>query len=277
MKKADKLSLKDKVSLITGGTSGIGLAIAETFIEHGSDVIIVARNKQKGETVSSRLNRPKARCMFIQCDTGSHTQVESACKKVLGKFKKVDILVLNAGTEFTEKINEIKTEHWQRVMDVNLSGPFYFIRHLIDPMIEQKKGNIIIISSTANLTGAGGGMHYTASKAGLKGIVSRINYELLCEGIRANLISPGVVSTPMLRKKYPNTPKINCILESQIPCGRIGTTQDVANLALFLASDLSEYICGQDIFIDGGRTLHRRPKGSLVSSSYDKEKAKKRP
>ncbi|MGM0366893.1 MAG: SDR family NAD(P)-dependent oxidoreductase [Actinomycetota bacterium] len=272
MDRTDILSLKGKVSLITGGSSGIGLAIAETYIKHGSDVVIVARNKERGEKISKSLNGSQARCTFFKCDTANHDEVKNTCQKVLDKFGKVDILVLNAGTEFTEPINEIKIDHWQKVMDVNLSGPFYFIRYLIDPMLNQKKGNIIVTSSVATLTGAGGGMHYSASKAGLKGIVSRINYELLSKGIRANLISPGVIDTPMLRKKYPDTPKVNKLLESQIPYGRIGKPQDVANLALFLASDLSDYICGQDISIDGGRTFHRRPKGSLVSSTYDKEK-----
>ncbi len=267
--KKKKLDLEGKISLITGGTSGIGLAIAETFISSGSDVIIIGTNKEKGQAIAKRLDSAQPRCAFFKCDVGSRDQVKDVCKKILNRFAKVDVMVLNAGTEFTEAIEEIRPEHWQRVMDVNLSGPFYFIRYLIGPMIKQKKGNIIITSSVVSLTGAGGGMHYSASKAGLRGIVGRINYELLCKGIRANLISPGVIDTPMLRKKYPDAPKFNKILESQIPCGRIGTPQDVADLALFLASDLSDYICGQDILIDGGRTFHRRPKGSLVSDSYD--------
>jgi len=269
MVETDLLSLEGKVALITGGTSGIGLAITETYVQHGAHVVIVGRNKKKGESISKRLDRPQSRCLFFQCDAGDQEQVKTVCLQVLEKFGKVDVLVLNAATEYTEAISEIKMAHWQRVLDVNLSGPFYFIRNLVDSMIKQKKGNIIFTSSAVTLTGAGGGMHYPASKAGLKGIANRINYELLGKGIRANLISPGVIDTPMLRKKYPDNPEVNKHLESQIPYGRIGKPQDIANLALFLASDLSDYICGQDVVIDGGRTFYRHPKGSLASKNDD--------
>ena len=118
------------------------------------------------------MNRKNKR-VFFSCDVGSHDDVKLTCHKILDKFKKVDILVLNAGMEFTEAVNEIEIPHWQRVMDVNLNGPFYFIRYLIGSMIKQKKGSIIIISSVASLTGAGGGMHYATSKAGLHHLIQR--------------------------------------------------------------------------------------------------------
>ena len=129
----------------------------------------------------------------------------------------------------------------------------------VSSMLENKKGNIIVIGSVVSRTGAGGGMHYAASKTALIGIVNRINYELLSKGIRANMISPGVIDTPMLRKKYPDTPEVNKKIIESIPFGRIGLPGDIADLALFLASDMSEYICGQDILVDGGRLLYRKP------------------
>ncbi len=259
-----ELDLSNKVSVITGGTSGIGLAIAKTFIEHHSDAAIIGRDKKKGKAVSEQLDKiGDAKCIFYQCDVGKPGKVKNTCNKILEKFSKADILVLNAGTEFTEPISETEIDNWERVISVNLGGPFYFIKYLISSMISREKGNIIIISSVASLTGAGGGMHYAASKAGLRGIAGRINYKLLSKGIRANVISPGVIDTPMLRKKYPDNQKVNKMLASQIPLGRIGAPKDIANLALFLASDISEYICGQDIFVDGGRTFFRKPKGSL--------------
>ena len=196
---------------------------------------------------------------FIKCDVGLREDVKSACEKVLNDLKKVDILVLNAGMEFTEAITEVDPENWQRMLDVNVSGAFYFIRYLADSMIANKTGNIIILSSVAATTGAGGGIHYPVTKAALKGLMARINYELLSKGIRANIISPGMVDTPMLRRKYPDNDEVNAKLCQQVPMGRIGAPGDIANLALFLASDLSSYICGQDIIVDGGRLYYRRP------------------
>lgn len=260
--KLDELSLEGKVSLITGGTSGIGLAIAQAFALHHSQVIICGTSQPKAGRALKKVPQAK----FYACDTGIHQQVKDTCMQVMDKWGKVDILVINAATEFNEEIKEIKIENWHRVMEVNLSGAFYFIKYLIGPMMEQKKGNIIVISSVASITGSGGGMHYSASKAGLKGIVNRINYELLPQGIRANLISPGVIDTPMLRKKYPDEPQTNARLSSQVPLGRIGKPKDIANLALFLASDMSAYICGADIIVDGGRTFYRRPPGSYIGS-----------
>ncbi len=254
-------SLKDKTCLITGGTSGIGLEIARLFAGKGADVVITGRDKKKGEKAENEINSVCKRrsCSFYKCDSGSMEETKRLSQELLSKFKKIDILVLNAAMEFTEPIAEIKIENWDRVFDVNVKGVFYFIRFLIEPMIADNNGNIILIGSVVSSTGAGGGMHYSASKAALKGICARINYELLSKGIRSNIISPGIIDTPMLRKKYPDEPQMNDILNSQVPFGRIGRPSDIANLALFLASDMSEYICGQDIIIDGGRMLFRRP------------------
>lgn len=255
------LDLRGKISVVTGGTSGIGLEIANTFCIHGSITAIIGRDFDKGKAAQLSINKNCKNncCSFYKCDVGNAKEVEKTCSNIISRFGSVDILVLNASTEFTESINGISLENWQRIMDVNVGGVFYFVRFLVDSMIEKGSGNIIIIGSVASYTGAGGGMHYSTSKAAIKGISARINYELLSKGIRANVISPGVVDTPMLRKKYPDNEKINKMLASQVPLGRIGKPSDVANLALFLASDMSEYICGQDIIVDGGRMLYRKP------------------
>jgi len=256
-----ELDLKNKVAVITGGTAGIGFAIAGIFYEHNCNVAIIGRNQSRGDrivTENSTVGRNN-RMAFIKCDVGLREDVKSACEKILNDFKKVDILVLNAGMEFTEAITEVDPENWQRMLDVNVSGAFYFIRYLADSMIANKTGNVIILSSAAATTGAGGGIHYPVTKAALKGLMARINYELLPQGIRANIISPGMVDTPMLRRKYPDNDEVNAKLYQQVPMGRIGVPGDIANLALFLASDLSGYICGQDILVDGGRLYYRRP------------------
>lgn len=276
----DELNLNKSVSVITGGTSGIGYAIARTFFEHNSEVAIIGRDTNKGHQavkdisnsyISSYRKRAKTGCkkdpsfqknkiIFYRCDISLHNDVKNTCKKILTDFGKTDILVLNAGIEIMESINEVRPGNWQKMLDTNISGSFYFLRYLVDSMIAQNKGNVIILSSVATRTGAGAGIHYATTKSALKGMMARINYELLSKGVRANIISPGMVDTPMLRKKYPDSEEINVELCKQVPMGRIAKPDDIANLALFLASDMSDYICGQDILIDGGRFFYKRPK-----------------
>lgn len=262
--KARPFDLSGKTSVITGGTSGIGFAIARLFCANGCRSVILGRDENKGKDAESRINKEINKnttniCTFYKCDVSDVELVRTTCDKVLEKFGRVDILVLGAGTEFEEPINKIKLKNWQRVFEVNVNGAFYFVRFLIDSMLDNKKGNVIVIGSVVSNTGAGGGMHYAASKSALKGIVNRINYEYLSKGIRSNMISPGVIDTPMLRKKYPDRPDVNKKIIERIPFGRIGLPEDIAVTALFLASDSTEYICGQDILVDGGRFLYYRP------------------
>jgi len=259
----NSLYLNGKSCVITGATRGIGRCIAETFSKYGSNVALIARSQKEGKIVTDKLNSSSAmRNIFYKCDVSSREQVRKTCKKILSDFKKVDILVLNAGISIRETLDNPTYETWDNVIGVHLNGSFYFIRNLIKKMISEKNGNVIIISSVSATTGSGGGVHYPAAKAGLIGIAKGICYELLGKGIRANIISPGCIATSMLREKYPNTEDGNRLLNEQVPIGRAGTPQDVANLALFLASDMSSYICGQEILIDGGRTFYTHPIGS---------------
>jgi len=257
------LDLSGKVSVITGATKGIGKGIAETFARHGSKVALTGRNKERGKKVSSQIKAIyNTECIFYDCDVGEYKEVKGACKKILDDFGKVDVLVCNAGWTIRAPINKMKIEVWEKAVAVNLSGAFYFIHSLINSMLEQKKGSIVIIGSSATLNGGGGGVHYAASKAGLIGLVKGLSYELLPKGIRANLITPALIDTPMLRERYPDTKEVNKLLADQLPVGRIGRPEDIANIALFLASDMSKYIVGQEIIADGGRILYKHPAGS---------------
>ncbi|MCL5985689.1 MAG: SDR family oxidoreductase [Actinobacteria bacterium] len=257
------LSLSNKISVITGATKGIGAEIARLFAEAGSKVAIIGRSEDKGIEVKSQIEKAcTSKCVFYRCDVANYAEVKATSKKILIDFGGVDILVCNAGYASIAPLNEMKIEEWEKAIDINLSGVFYFIRSFINSMLEKKKGNIIIIGSSTTATGSGGGVHYAASKAGLLGIVKGVSYELLSRGIRINIITPAVIDTPLLRERYPDTKEVNEKLARQIPLGRIGKSEDIANIALFLASDLSEYICGQEIIADGGRILYRHPEGS---------------
>ena len=256
------LDLSGKVSVVTGGTSGIGKGIAGVFSRYGSNVIIIGRNENRGKQVSNEIkDLYKSECLYLKCDVSIYEEVKATCQKILDKFGKVDILVCNAAYSNPAPLADLKIEEWNKSIAINLNGVFFFIHSLIRSMLAQRKGNIIIIGSSATINGGGAGIHYAASKAGLIGIVKSMSYELLPKGIRTNIITPAVIDTPPLRRRYPDTEEVNRMLASQIPLGRVGSPKDIANTALFLASDMSEYICGQEIVADGGRTIYKHPAG----------------
>jgi 3-oxoacyl-[acyl-carrier protein] reductase len=178
----------------------------------------------------------------------------------MDEYGRIDIIVYAAGYSSFSEFVDLADIEWERSMAVNLYGAFYFIQESIPDMLSRQKGNIIIIGSTTTINGSGGGAHYAVSKTGLLGILKSLTYDLLPRGIRINMVSPGVVDTKMLRIRYPDTPEVNKKITEGIPLGRMAKPVDIANVVLFLASDLSEYICGQEIITDGGRIIYRRPK-----------------
>jgi len=258
-----EFDLSNKITIITGGAQGIGKAIANKFACHGAKTIIIDINDKEAKITEREINNKfDNSCYFIHCDVTKYENVKNVCEEIIKKFKKVDILVYNAGWTTKAPLNQIDISVWQKAMDINLNGAFYFIKSLINSMLENKNGNIIMIGSSTTWTGSGGGVHYSASKSGIVGLVKGISYELLSKGIRANYITPAVIDTPLLRDRYPDNEETNKMLSAQIPVGRIGKPEDIANVALFLASDESSYICGSEIVADGGRILYQHPIGS---------------
>jgi 3-oxoacyl-[acyl-carrier protein] reductase len=256
--------LKDKTAIVTGGAHGIGRAIAAKLSAHGARTVIVDINDLEGIASSEQINEAcsSGKCSYQHCDVTDFESVRQFCEGTLSKYKKIDILVYNAGWTVAAPLFSMDLSIWQKGIDINLNGAFYFARCCAPSMIENGSGNMIFIGSSTTWTGSGGGLHYSASKAGIIGLVKGISYELLSKGIRANYITPAVIDTPLLRQRYPDDEKTNSMLASQIPVGRIGKPEDIANVALFLASEESGYICGQEIVADGGRILYQHPRGS---------------
>ncbi len=252
----DEPKLKNKVAVIAGGASGIGEAIAKKFASHGADIIILDI-KDATKLVNDLSNTNRTRADFIECDIGNYLKVEEACKEILEKYLKVDILISAAGYGPKIAIENLEILEWHKTIDVNLNGTFYLIKNLVKNMIDRRSGNIIIIGSGTVISGSGGGLHYAAAKTALYGIVKGLSYELLPKGIRSNIITPHIIDTPLLRTRYPDDPVTNKKLASRIPLGRIGRPEEIANIALFLASDESEYICGADIIADGGALRYK--------------------
>ena len=255
------LSLKGKVSIVVGGASGIGEAVVKRFIEQGSNIAIVDINIEKVKELEKKLkNDYKVKLKGYRCDVRDYQEVEKCCNNIIDDFSVVDNMVYSAGFGSRMPLVDMNLEIWEKSIAVNLNGAVYFVKFLVPGMLEKGKGNFIIIGSSTTINGSGGGIQYAASKAGLIGVVKGLSYELLSKGIRTNLITPAVIDTPLLRVGYPDTEEVNKKLASHIPLGRIGLPVDIANIALFLASDESEYIAGQEIVADGGRCLYRHPK-----------------
>ena len=253
-----RLDQSNKVSVITGGSSGIGKAIAYTLAEHGSHIAILDINQEDGGKAAADIEKKYGRkAIFYLCDISDYNLVSQISKDIISKFGRVDNIICAAGYGPKVSFVEMDLKIWEKAVDINLNGTFYIIHCLISQMLSQKKGSIIIIGSATVLTGSGGGVHYAATKVAQYGIMKGLSYELLSKGIRTNVITPHIIDTPLLRTRYPDTPEANAKLAARVTIGRIGKPSDIANIALFLASDESGYICGTEILADGGAIYYK--------------------
>jgi 3-oxoacyl-[acyl-carrier protein] reductase len=254
------LDQKNKVTVITGGSSGIGRQIALTFAEHGSDIAILDTN-ENGEKIASSIREDyKREAGFFSCDISDFEKVKETCDLILKRFKKVDNIIFAAGYGPKIEIENLSVEEWKKTIDINVNGIFYIVKCMLEQMLSQGKANIILIGSATVVTGSGGGLHYSTSKVAQYGLLKGLSYELLSRGIRTNIITPHIIDTPLLRQRYPDIPEVNAKLALRTPIGRIGVPADIASIALFLASEESAYICGSEIVADGGALYYLNPK-----------------
>lgn len=251
-----QLSLKGKKVLITGGTSGIGKQIALSFAEHGADVAIFGTSRERADQVLSALEEKKAtqEQAFLAeiVDVSKKEEIEAAIADLLEKWGAVDVLINNAGITRDGLLMKMSEEHWDEVIDVNLKSVFNTCSALVRPMMKARSGKIINISSVVGLTGNAGQVNYSASKSGVIGFTKSLAQELATRGICVNCIAPGFIETPMTDKL--NDSQKEGILK-KIPMGRMGDAKEIANAALFLASDLSTYMTGQVLTVDGGMVM----------------------
>lgn len=243
--------LKDKVAVVTGGTGGIGLAIASTFLDQGAKVILLGTNPEKGAKAVSALNEKTQaeNCFFQQVDIKSTPNVEECLKNVLAQFGAVDILVNNAGITRDQLLMKMSEEDWDEVLAVNLKSCYNTCRVLMRPMLKARSGRIINISSVVGLTGNAGQTNYAASKGAIIAFTKSLALELASRNILVNCIAPGFIETNMT--SFLTESQKESII-SRIPLGRMGQPKEIGNAALFLASSLSDYITGQVMTVDGG-------------------------
>ncbi|MEE5992812.1 MAG: 3-oxoacyl-[acyl-carrier-protein] reductase [Oscillospiraceae bacterium] len=240
--------LKEKVAVITGGSQGIGLEIAKKYAENGASIAIV--DVKEATQAVEELSAMGATVKSYSCNIADSAQVAETCKQILADFGTVDILVNNAGITRDNLILKMSEADFDAVLDVNLKGAFYMIKNFYRPMMKKRSGKIINISSVSGIFGNAGQANYSASKAGIIGLTKTTAKELAGRGVNCNAIAPGFIMTSMTTAFQENEE-----LKKSIPMGRFGKPEEVANLALFLASPLSDYITGEVIRCDGGMAM----------------------
>ena len=233
--------LKDKVCIVTGASRGIGAAIAAKFGAEGAAVYAFSRTAPAAGAAAA----PR----WIQCDVADEASIEAAVAAVLAEAGRIDVLVNNAGITRDGLLMRMKTEDWDAVLDTNLKSAFLLSRAVVRPMLKQRSGCILNVSSVVGITGNGGQANYSASKAGVIGFTKSLAREVASRDIRVNAIAPGFIETSMT-DRIPEDFKQK--LKESIPLGRVGTTEEAANAALFLCSPLASYCTGIVLQVDGG-------------------------
>ncbi len=235
-----------KTVLVTGGSRGIGKSIVQKFAENGYNVIL---NYSKSEEAAYRLSEKYNNVKIFKADISNKKQVQEMIDYATSEFKKIDILINNAGISSTGLLQDLSEEELNRIFSVNVNGTFFCTQSVLPQMIARHEGKIINISSVWGLVGASNEVAYSASKAAIIGFTKALAKEVGPSNIRVNCIAPGIVMTDMV-SDY--TVEEFDDIRSQIPLERIGSTEDISNLAYFLASDEADYITGQIISPNGG-------------------------
>lgn len=244
--------LENKVAIITGGAAGIGEATSKRFANEGAIVIIWDLNKERGENLKSELTQQGHKAIFDLVDTVDYAAVESATKRVVDTYGRVDILINNAGITRDSTLKKMTPEQWQQVIDVNLTGVFYCTKVVSEYMVANNYGRILNASSVVALYGNFGQTNYVATKSGLIGMTKTWAKELGRKGITVNAIAPGFIATEMVAKM---PEEVIAGMKAKVPVGRLGKPEEIASAYLFLASDEAAYINGAVLSVDGGISL----------------------
>jgi 3-oxoacyl-[acyl-carrier protein] reductase len=242
--------LQGKTALVTGASKGIGKAVALRFAEEGANVAFTYLSSvEQGKALETELASKGIKAKGYRSDASDFAQAEKLINDVIADFGSLDILINNAGITMDNLLLRMNEEAWDRVMNVNLKSCFNTVKAVTKPMMKQKSGSIINMTSVVGIKGNAGQANYAASKAGIIGFTKSVALEIGSRGIRCNAVAPGFIETEMTDKLDAKTVQI---WRDAIPLKRGGKPEDVADVCVFLASDMSSYVTGQVIQVDGG-------------------------
>ena len=249
------MKLPGKTAIVTGGTYGIGNAIASLFVKEGAKVVIAGRDESKGRAALKVLGRESKHTIFVRADVSKSEDVKNLVEETARTFGRIDILVNNAGINPVGTALDTTEELWDRVMAINLKGPFLCCKYVIPYMIEAGGGSIVNLGSINSFMAFENEAAYTASKGGVLLFTRATALDFAGKNIRVNCICPGAIDTPLLQaifKESPNPKKMEEAMKKRHPLKRMGAPEEIAKAALFLASDDSSFMTGAAIAVDGG-------------------------
>ena len=263
-----ELKLKNQVAIVTGSSSGIGKACAVHLASLGAKVVVnYSSNAEEGQSTVDEIEKHGGIAILVKADVSHEEEVKAMFNKTINEFGRLDILVSNAGLQQDSSFLEMTLTQWQKVIDVNLTGQFLCCREAARQFVAQEKakeepdhselsiGKIILMSSVHDIIPWAGHVNYAASKGGVMMLMKSISQELSPYKIRVNSVSPGAIKTTINKEVWSDPEKYKSLLQL-IPYKRIGTPQDVAKAVSWLASDDSDYVNGETLYIDGGMTLY---------------------
>ncbi|MED1202108.1 3-oxoacyl-[acyl-carrier-protein] reductase [Heyndrickxia acidicola] len=247
------MKLEGKVAIVTGASRGIGREIAIQFAREGADVVVnFAGSEAKANEVVQEIMELGRQAIAVQCNVGNAEDVQNMIKETIDHFGKVDILVNNAGITRDNLLMRMKEDEWDDVINTNLKGVFLCTKAVTRQMMKQRSGKIINVASIVAISGNPGQANYVAAKSGVIGLTKTTAKELSTRGITVNAIAPGFITTDMTGEL---TEEIQSEMLKQIPLGRFGNPEDVAKVAVFLASNDANYMTGQTLHVDGGMVM----------------------
>jgi NAD(P)-dependent dehydrogenase (short-subunit alcohol dehydrogenase family) len=251
------MKLENRTAIITGAGSGMGRAISILFAKEGANVVLSDLKKEGLDDVGNEISNMGGKAISVLCDVSKESDVEGLILATLENFGAIDILVNNAGImdNFTP-VDKVSNSLWDKVMAVNLNGPFYACRLVVPQMLSQGKGVIINVASIGGLFGSRAGAAYTASKHALIGLSKNIGFMYATQGIRCNVIAPGGVNTQIMKDSVPDIFGSERCFSGGVNMPRMGESEEIATAALFLASDDSSYVNGSVLTVDGGWTAY---------------------
>lgn len=246
--------LKGYAAIITGSSRGIGRAIALAFAENGADLVIHGTKEGALQELQSQIRDMGVRCEYVAGDIGQYETAQRLANACMAAYGKIDVLVNNAGINSRKAFAELTPEDWDNMLRVNLTSAFYTCKTVVPHMLERKKGAIINMSSSAGKTAhPNAAVCYGVSKAGINSLTQKLAYDLAPHGIRVNAVCPGPIETDMSLQW---TEEYREKVFSSIPLRRLGTGADVANVAVFLASEMAAFVVGESINVNGGKYMN---------------------